>query len=107
MVGKVSNTLREIREIREIRDLLREHGVILREHGAILREHGARLDAVETGLQRLGDRVVESELRTTTAIVDLHATLRDVRDLLAERQVGRDRLDDHERRIAALERRTG
>jgi hypothetical protein len=38
---------------------------------------GSRID-------ELGRRVVEAELRTTTAVTDMHATLRDVRDILVD-----------------------
>ena len=54
---------------------------------------GARIEQLE--------QVVSSELRAVAAV------LIDVRDLLRDRLDVRDEFRDHERRIAALERRAG
>ena len=65
----------------------------------------ARLDQVTEGLSNLTRRVVESEIRTATAITDMHGTLRDVRDLLREQLDLRPRVERCEREIGDLRRR--
>lgn len=68
-----------------------------------------RIDALHSELssQLTGLRkdVVESEVRTATAIHDMHGTLRDVRDLLKGRLDLSDRVDRCERDIAELKQR--
>jgi hypothetical protein len=49
-------------------------------------------------------RHVASEVRLATELVAVANAVGSVRDLLAARLDDRDRLDDHERRIRALER---
>ncbi len=91
--GKVSPTLRVLREIR---DELREHRGILREHGEILREHGGRFERLEKGQ-------VEMETRLASELTAVAGAMREIRDLLRDRLDDRDRVDDHEKRIRALE----
>jgi hypothetical protein len=61
-------------------------------------ELGERIDA-------LTRRVVDSEVRTATAIVDLHGTLHEVADLLRAQHDLRPRLERCEQDIGALKRR--
>jgi hypothetical protein len=63
-------------------------------------ETNARLD-------NLSRRVVESEMRTATAIVDLHGTVRDMVDVLRAQHDLRPRLDHAERDITEIKHRLG
>lgn len=56
-------------------------------------------------IDSLGDRITESELRTSTAITELHGTIRDVHTLLVGRLDLRDRVERCERDIDELKRR--
>jgi hypothetical protein len=49
----------------------------------------------------------ETEVRLATELVAVAGAVREVRDLLREDRLWRLRVDDHERRIAAMERHTG
>ena len=62
---------------------------------------------LETGLRDMSDRIVESEIRTATAIVDMHGTLRDVATSLKRSDGLRERVDWCEREIELLKRRPG
>jgi chromosome segregation ATPase len=57
---------------------------------------------LKEGISTLSRRVVESEVRTATAVTDMHGTLRDVRDLLREQLDLRPRLERCERDIGEL-----
>lgn len=96
--------------LKSIREELRGTRTELSEE---LRGTNARLDGLEFGLREglstvkegisaLSRRVVESEVRTATAITDMHGTLRDVRDLLREQLDLRPRLERCERDIGEL-----
>lgn len=56
-------------------------------------------------IDNLTERVVESELRTSTAITELAGTIRGVHTLLVDRLDLRDRVDRCERDIDELKRR--
>lgn len=62
-----------------------------------IRATNERLEAVER-------RQVASETRLATELVAVASAVGSVRDLLAARLDDRERLDDHERRLRALER---
>jgi hypothetical protein len=65
-----------------------------------LRELGTELvDRIE----RVELRQTETELRLATELIGVAGAVREVRDLLREDRATRARLDDHERRIAAIE----
>jgi uncharacterized protein YPO0396 len=70
-----------------------------------------RLDELRTDMidriERVERRQTETEVRLATELVAVGSAVREVRDLLREDRVLRDRVDDHERRIIAVERRTG
>jgi len=91
-----------------------------------VRKTNERLDALRTELHvglgdlrtelhtGLGDlrtelvaRQTETEVRLATEIVGVAGAVREVRDLLREDRKLRDRVDDHERRISAMEQHTG
>jgi len=72
----------------------------------VLREVRDQLQAQGDDLRALRQHVVESEIRVATHLTDVVVALHDVRDVLRENLPGvKDRLDDHERRLGALERR--
>lgn len=73
------------------------------EHLSTRVEHlSTRFDDVSDDL---GRRIVESELRTSTAITELHGTVRDIHGLLVDRLDLRDRVERCERDIDELKRR--
>lgn len=71
-----------------------------------LDEANARLDGANVRLDRLEQRQTETEIRIATELVGVAGALREVRDELRQDRVLRARVDDHERRIAAIEGRT-
>ena len=54
----------------------------------------------------LARRQTETEVRLSTELVAVTSAVNGVRDLLRDRLDQRDRVDDHERRLMALERRS-
>ena len=65
-----------------------------------------RTDLVDR-IERVERRQTETEIRLASELVAVGGAVREVRDLLREDRALRDRVDDHERRLAAVERRTG
>jgi len=65
------------------------------------------LDEVRTGLGELRDRQTATEVRLSTELIGVASAVREVRDLLREDRALRSRVDDHERRLVAIEQRTG
>jgi hypothetical protein len=65
------------------------------------------LDEVRTGLGELRDRQTATEVRLSTELIGVAGAVREVRDLLREDLALRSRVDDHERRLVAIEQRTG
>jgi hypothetical protein len=57
--------------------------------------------------RRGNSRQTEIEVRLSTELVAVVGAVREVRDLLREDRVLQGRVDDHERRIAAIETRVG
>jgi len=76
-----------------------------------LDETNQRLDNLRTDLvdriERVERRQTESEVRLASELVAVGGAVREVRDLLREDRALRTRVDDHERRLSAVERRTG
>ena len=72
-----------------------------------LQETNERLDRTNERIDELAVRQRETEIHLATELVGVAGAVREVRDLLREDRVLRDRVDDHERRIAAIERRPG
>jgi hypothetical protein len=70
-----------------------------------------RLDGLRTDLvdrvERVERRQTETEMRLASELVAVGGAVREVRDLLREDRALRERVDDHERRLSAVERRTG
>ena len=70
-------------------------------------ETNHRLVETNQGLDRLERRQTEADVRLATELVAVVGAVREVRDLLREDRTLEDRIDDHERRIAAIETRAG
>jgi chromosome segregation ATPase len=68
--------------------------------------HTLRTDSNER-FGRLERRQTETEVRLSTELVAVVGAVHEVRDLLREDHALRARVDDHERRIAAVETRLG
>jgi hypothetical protein len=66
-----------------------------------------RLDQTNERLDDMRDRQTATEVRLATELVGVAGAVREVRDLLREDRALRVRVDDHERRISEMERRTG
>jgi hypothetical protein len=75
----------------------------IREEG---RKTNTRLDTTNERLERLERRQTESEIRLATELVGVAGAVREVRDLLRDDLSVRARVEDHERRLSAVERRT-
>ena len=82
-------------EVRDVKNELRESRV----------ELGTKIDETNARVERLARRQTESEMRLAIEVVAVSRAVNDVRDLLRERLDERVRVNDHERRITALERR--
>jgi hypothetical protein len=63
--------------------------------------------ALAEGLERVARRQTEAEVRLATEVVGVAGAVREVRDLLREDRALRNRVDDHERRIVAIEKHAG
>jgi len=70
-----------------------------------IRQTNRRLDGVDMRLDQQGQRIVESEIRTATAITELHGTMRDIHGLLVEQLDLRGRVERCERDIDELKKR--
>jgi hypothetical protein len=55
----------------------------------------------------LGRRLVETEARLATELVGVAGAVREMRELFRDDLALRKRVDDHERRIVAMERHGG
>jgi hypothetical protein len=75
------------------------------------RKTNERVDALDrTVAKEIGsvrEEARQTEVRLATELVAVAGAVREVRDLLREDRVLRQRVDDHERRITAMERHTG
>jgi hypothetical protein len=65
-----------------------------------------RTDLVDR-IERVERRQTETEVRLAAELVAVGGAVREVRDLLREDRPLRGRIDDHERRLCAVERRAG
>jgi hypothetical protein len=88
--------------LRQIRDDAKKNGERIDETNSRLNETNARLDLLRDDL---GRRIVESELRTATAIGELAGTVRDLVTTLKEDRDLRGRVERCERDIATLKTR--
>jgi predicted nucleic acid-binding Zn-ribbon protein len=99
---KESPTLAVLREIRE-----ELKGTNARLEGTNTRLEGTntRLDRVESRVGAVEKRQTEMEVRLATEIVAVGRAVGEVRDLLRDGLAVRTQVDDHERRLSALEKR--
>lgn len=101
----LKNIRDEIRETRtELRETRTELSTRIDETRA---ELSARIDETNARVDALGRRQVDTEVRLATELTAVAAAVREVRDELRIDRALRRRVDDHEARIAALERRGG
>ena len=85
--------------LREIRDEIRQTNAQLDQTNARLDQTNARLDQTR---EELGRHIVDSEMRTATAITGLAGTLAEVKTLLADRHDLTNRVARCEHDIADL-----
>ena len=78
---------------------------VLREIRDELKGTNVRLDRVESGVAAVENRQTETEVRLATEIVAVARAVGEVRDLLRDGLAIRAQVDDHERRLSALEKR--
>ena len=88
--------------LKEIRDDGKRNGARIDETNARLNETNARLESLRDDL---GRRIVESELRTATAITELSGSVRDLISVIKEDRDLRGRMDRAEKDIASLKQR--
>ncbi|TMA40466.1 MAG: hypothetical protein E6J83_13905 [Deltaproteobacteria bacterium] len=88
MPRKESATLKVLREIRDE-----------------LKGTNVRLDRVESRVAAVENRQTETEARLATELVAVARAVGEVRDLLRDGLAIRAQVDDHERRLSALEKR--
>ncbi|MBX3233996.1 MAG: hypothetical protein KIT84_34480 [Labilithrix sp.] len=87
----------------QIRDELREtRDTFKKELGDLRHELGD----LRHDLERLERRQREDATRLATELVAVAQAVGQVRDLLREQRVDRERLDDHEQRLRTLEKRS-
>jgi len=88
----------------DVRTELRQGLAGVRTEVAELRTEVAELRGEVKEVQR---RQTETEMRLATELVAVTSAVLQVRDLLREDRLGRSQVQDHERRIAALEKKVG
>jgi len=104
--------------LREIRDAARDTNTRVDETNRRLDETNLRLDETNLRLdgtnlrldrtrEELGKRIVESEIRTATAITAVAGEIHQIKELLIDRLDLRDRVSACERDIAWLRARIG
>jgi chromosome segregation ATPase len=101
-----------VRVLIEIRDEIRATNTRIDQTNSRLDQTNVNLDRHTNRLDKriddtradLSRRLAEVEIRTVTALNDVHGTLREVRDLLRDRLDLRDRVDRVERDVAELKR---
>lgn len=92
------------RLLTEIRDGLGDVNQRLDQTNQRLDQTNQRLDGAIERLDRLERRQVETEIRLATELTSVVGAIRDLKDaVLADRHLRAD-VEDHERRIRALER---
>jgi len=80
---------------------------VLREIRDGIRQTNERLGRVEGRVEALERRQSESEVRLATELIAVTKAVGEVRDLLRDNLLVQHRVEDHERRILALERQAG
>jgi len=72
-----------------------------------VRRTNDRLDQTNERLSQIDHRQAETEIRLATELVAVARAVGEVRDLLREERILAPRVDDHEKRLAALEQTVG
>ncbi len=65
-----------------------------------------RLDTTNGRLKQLERRQTDDAVRLSTEVIAVAKAVGQVRDLLRDQRLDRDKMTDHERRISALEKRS-
>jgi len=78
---------------------------VLREMRDELKGTNVRLDRVESRVAAVENRQTETEARLATELVAVARAVGEVRDLRRDGLAIRAQVDDHERRLSALEKR--
>ena len=95
--------------LKQIRDDGKRNGERIDETNSRLNETNARINETNVRLgslrDDLGRRIVESELRTATAITELSGSVRDLITVIKDDRDLRGRMERAERDIAALKQR--
>ncbi len=93
--------LKDIRtELQDVRTELHDGLQSVREEVQGVREE---VQGLGTRVDRLERRQTEGEIRVSTELVAIAGVMREVRDELREDRALRVRVDDHERRLRAIE----
>jgi hypothetical protein len=105
-------TIEVLRSIRDEARLSRDHlGQAIESSGtrlgARIDETNACLDETNRRLEQIDQGRVEAEVRVATHLVALVSAVHEVRDVLREELGVRKQVDDHERRLRAIESRGG
>lgn len=94
--------------LKGIREELKQTRTEFRDELRQTREQlSARIDESNARLDRLDRRQNESEIRLATEIVNVAHAVTEVRDLLRDNFRFGEKIDDHERRLRAIEQRRG
>ena len=96
-----------LKVLREIPDELKGTNVRLDGTNVRLDRLESRVAAVESRIAALANRQTETEVRLATEIIAVARAVGEVRDLLRDGLAMRAQVDDHERRLSALENRGG
>lgn len=95
--------------LKQIRDDGKRNGERIDETNARLNETNASINVTNARLESLRDdlgrRIVESELRTATAITELSGSVRDLITVIKEDRDLRGRMERAEKDIASLKQR--
>jgi hypothetical protein len=90
--------------LKDIRDEVRDTNARL---DALRDDTNARFAETHVRLARIEHRQTEAEARVSAEVSAVVRAVLETRDLLRDDRALRERVDDHERRLAALERRGG
>jgi chromosome segregation ATPase len=93
--------------LKEIRDEIRKTNERVEQTNQRLDQTNQRLDQTNQKLAGLERRQTESEVRLATEIIGVAAAVRDLSDLLRADRTLRAKVDEHDQRIHALERKVG
>ncbi len=72
-----------------------------------VRQLDSRVEHLEHQVEGLREDMRDGHVRLATEVIAVADVVREVRDLLASRLDDRARLDDHESRLARLEKKVG